>query len=118
MIDDYEILDDPLHMSGVTRVLENPARLAVIDLCRAHKPMQWLVTRINVPREHRGKGIGREMLTQLCKQADAKAMDLILEVSPSDGLDFDQLVAWYKRYNFRLTQMGVMERKPLRWPLT
>jgi ribosomal protein S18 acetylase RimI-like enzyme len=73
----------------------------------------WVITRINVPREHRGQGLGSKMLKEICADADKEGCSLGLDVSPSDGLDYDQLVAWYKRYGFKSSQHGYyMVRRP------
>lgn len=68
----------------------------------------YLITRINVPnrkdangKPYRGNGHASELLRLCLKDADAEGATLLLEVSPSDGLSFDELVAWYVRYGFK-----------------
>jgi GNAT superfamily N-acetyltransferase len=74
----------------------------------------WTITRINVPSygDVRGKGHGTALLKRILADADAEGVELWLEPSPSDGLDYDQLVAWYKRHGFEMTELGYMIRKP------
>jgi predicted GNAT family N-acyltransferase len=70
-----------------------------------------MITRINVPMMHHGEGHGTKVLAQILKDADAEKVNLYLEISPSDGLDYYQLEAWYLRHGFR-HWMGVYRRKP------
>lgn len=91
------------------RKLTGPERLAVADLCD-YFGHGLIVTRINVPREHRGRGIASEILREICREADAEGVRLCLEVSSSDGLDADQLRDWYERHGF--SGSGVMIRMP------
>ena len=71
------------------------------------------ISRINVPAPHRGKGYGRQLLREVCAEADKKQVDLWLCINASGGLIHHQLEAWYLRYGFErhLTRPGVYERK-------
>lgn len=71
-----------------------------------------VITRINVPREHRGKGAARKLMAQLLADADASQTTLLLEVVPSGGLTYSQLLAWYTRCGFVLTAENRMKREP------
>ena len=72
----------------------------------------WTITRINVLREFRGQKLGTKMLERILRDADREQVTLQLEPSPSDGLNYTQLVDWYKRHGFKLTQHGYMKRRP------
>lgn len=72
----------------------------------------WTVTRINVPREFRGQGNGTKILKLILADADREQITLQLEPSPSDGLDYDQLVVWYKCHGFKMMPVGYMKRLP------
>jgi ribosomal protein S18 acetylase RimI-like enzyme len=86
---------------------------AIADLVAPGELMPgWTITRINVPKQHRGIGIGSKLLTQICADADWEGVDLYLEPQPSDGLTRSQLIRWYGRYDFRMTQHGYMKRLP------
>jgi ribosomal protein S18 acetylase RimI-like enzyme len=63
-------------------------------------PGTMTITRINVPVEHRGKGHGSKILRRICNAADRYQVKLTLEVMPSGGLNYEQLVDWYHRYGF------------------
>jgi predicted N-acetyltransferase YhbS len=72
-----------------------PAVLDIIILRDKH-----IISRINTPMEFRGRGIGSRLLRRACADADAEGIELELVVSPSDGLDRDELYAWYSRHGF------------------
>lgn len=75
---------------------------------------KWTITRINVPVEHRGKGIGSQLLKRILLDADAQGVELVLEVFPSGDLNRSQLEAWYGRYGFVEYQNGYLIRPPTR----
>lgn len=70
-----------------------------------------VITRINVPRESRGKGHGTKLLKQIIDDADAEGVNLYLEILSSGGLSRGQLEAWYLRHGFERVG-GVYCRKP------
>lgn len=94
----------------------SPEHNAIADLVDAREMgllNGMLITRINVPAQHRGQGVGRELLKLILAAADAEGLNLYLEISSSDGLTYDELEAWYVRYGFRDIG-GVWKRKPSR----
>lgn len=72
---------------------------SIADLCD-YDGRGMLLTRINVPKAARGRGHARRLLDRILEDADHFRVTLFLEISPSDGLDFDQLEAWYMRHGF------------------
>lgn len=64
-------------------------------------PGTMTITRINVPLGHRGKGLGSKILKAILDDADASGVSLSLEVLPSGGLNYDELVSWYERHGFQ-----------------
>lgn len=89
--------------------LSEPMGLAVLVLVDYYGD-GLMITRINVPEPHRGKGIGHKLLTQCCADADMLGITLWLEIQSSDGLSYDQLEAWYKRHGFK--GHSIFKRKP------
>lgn len=87
-------------MSTICIRLENPVGLAVLDYDQ-HYGEGWYVTRINVPRAHRGKKLGTQLLNAFLKEADEYQKTVWLEIQPSDGLSYDELEAWYLRHGFK-----------------
>jgi ribosomal protein S18 acetylase RimI-like enzyme len=83
--------------------------IAIADVCDYFGHGR-IITRINVPAEFRGKGHGRDLLAQITRDADKEGVTLWLEISPSDGLDGDQLAAWYIRAGFM--PKGIYRRLP------
>jgi ribosomal protein S18 acetylase RimI-like enzyme len=70
----------------------------------------WTISRINVPKEHRGKGLGSAMLKRILADADEEGIDLYLVVYATGALDDEQLTEWYERYGFVSTGAGGMVR--------
>ncbi len=94
--------------------LEQPLGLAILDLTNYYNK-GLIITRINVPDEHRGKGIGSQLLKSCCAAADEEGVDLWLEIAPTDGLDFHQLELWYTRHNFNWVRgADLMVRRALK----
>jgi predicted GNAT family N-acyltransferase len=90
--------------------LENPIGLACLDTTEYYGE-GYIITRINVPVQHRGKGLGSDLLRKCCKVADEHNIDLWLEIMASDGPAHDDLEAWYLRHGFK--NLGsIYHRKP------
>lgn len=89
--------------------LDDPLGLAVVDLVEYYG-QGYIVTRINVPPAHRGKGVARELMREVIEEADKTGTTLFLEIQPSGGLTYEQLRAWYKRLGF--VGSLVMIRRP------
>jgi GNAT superfamily N-acetyltransferase len=87
---------------------------AIADLIKPGELMPcWTISRINVPKEHRGNGHASALLKRIIADADAEGVELALAVSPSDGLGETALALWYGRYGFKLDIMsGYMTRPP------
>ena len=77
-----------------------------------------IITRINVPIKFRGMGIGTKLLkactdwADRADRADNEGIILVLNASPSGGLNRQQLVAWYERNGFQELESGMYERLP------
>lgn len=74
----------------------------------------WTITRINVPDNYRGLGLGSQMLKRILEDADSEGVAIQLEPSPSGPLSYSSLVDWYARYGFRFETTGYMRRAPRR----
>ena len=84
---------------------------AIADLMEDTVDGGWLMTRINVPLQHRGKGVARRLMAQILADADRERQVIKLWVSASDGLTDKQLTAWYKRLGFK-QEFVLMVRYP------
>lgn len=92
--------------------LSDPAGLAIADLVELDDGI-LVISRINVPVAHRGRGHARMLLNSICADADAEGVELRLEISPSDGLGYDALRRWYERHDFnRMWTRGCWRRRP------
>lgn len=82
-------------------IVLSPIRLAVLDACE-HYNFGQIITRINVPRDCRGYGIGRELLERCCRAADEHNIRLYLQVAcyPDSPMDNPTLFKWYQRHGF------------------
>lgn len=90
-----------------------PEFRAIADLVApGEMTRNWTITRINVPKASRGHGLGSQLLRQITDDADRLGLRLQLEVYASDGLDHEQLVAWYGRHGFEPYQYGYLMRRP------
>jgi ribosomal protein S18 acetylase RimI-like enzyme len=89
-----------------------PEARAVLDLIPPGELTPgYTISRINVPRQHRGHGYGTRLLSMAIADADSEHADLWLEVKPSDGLTREQLIAWYARHGFKEGSYGYLVRK-------
>lgn len=88
----------------------SPVKIAIADLCDYYGE-GMIITRINTPIAFRGKGYGNTLLKRITADADAEGIVLFLEISPSDGLSFEQLKAWYLRNGFAYWK-GIYRRLP------
>lgn len=96
--------------SGYYIKLTEPLGLAALDLTDYYGEGK-IITRVNVPEAHRGKGLGSQLLKEVCDDASRENITLFLEISPSGPLDYGQLHDWYVRYGFR-DWCGILRRKP------
>lgn len=98
--------------TSYSKILENPRRLAVVDLTDYYGH-GLIITRINVPAEHRRKGIGNELLKQVIADADREKVNLFLEINSYGGMSYDDLQLWYERNGFtNMFHSGVFVRRP------
>ena len=72
---------------------------AIADLVEI-SPSYYLITRINVPRESRRRGLASRLLREIIEDADGDGVTLEVHPMPSGGLTRKELVSWYKRYGF------------------
>lgn len=102
-------------MTIVQQTYIDPDTRGIVDLYSPSDTAVWVITRINVPHAYRGSGIASALMRMVLEDADAERVTLELFVGPSDGLDFTQLEAWYKRLGFaQFTIRGHMHRLPRR----
>ena len=81
------------------------AASARIRLCPGLGPKLQASTRelcdLRVPQEQQWRGHASALLREVCKEADAAGVMLVLFVDPFDtGLPADNLAAWYGRHGF------------------
>ncbi|MCY0962736.1 GNAT family N-acetyltransferase [Streptomyces sp. H27-H5] len=77
-----------------------------------------IVTEVAVREEARGRGLGSEILRQVCRDADAEGTVLLLSVDPGPGgLSYEVLAEWYSRHGFQgFQQDGPRDNVMIRLP--
>jgi len=94
--------------------LEEPLGLAVLDTVAYLEEGWFIITRLNVPKPHRGKGVARKLMELACANADLYGHRILLEVTPSDELNYEQLVNFYTKFGFEFHPiLRIMLRRPL-----
>lgn len=81
--------------------LEEGDQQAISGLPDSKGLPMYLVTRISVPRESRGKGVGSKLLREILRDADEEGVVLTGWVSPSGGMTKKQLNDWYLREGYQ-----------------
>jgi predicted GNAT family N-acyltransferase len=94
----------------VIRLPDNHS-IAILDLSKVRGRV-YEVNRVNVPTRYRGRGYGRQLLKEVCSEADR--FDTLLRLVPmeSGGLTAAQLEAWYSRHGFRQHENVYFYREP------
>ena len=86
-------------------------RIAILDCCPFENG--FLITRVNVPHDYRGRGHASSLLRECTDSADAEQITLFLTIQPSDGLDYTQLEQFYTRHGFRQVYDNLYQRDPI-----
>lgn len=76
-------------------------------------PNHYLITRINVPREVRGKGLASSLLKEIVEEADTEGATLEIHPVSSGGLTRKELVSWYMRHGFHWGRSGIEPGDPI-----
>ena len=68
----------------------------------------WIISRINTPWQSRNRGFGSRLLDRICSDADYERVWLWLQPLATgqemNGLNQEQLVAWYKKFGFKVSK--------------
>jgi GNAT superfamily N-acetyltransferase len=95
----------PKEMSFYYRVPEtrNVLQPAQIDISEFQTDT-WYINRLIVPKKARGQGIATALMKELVAWADHNNIKLISEINPYGDLDKEQLIAFYQKFKFILTE--------------
>jgi predicted GNAT family N-acyltransferase len=85
---------------------------SIIDVSPNVLGSGYVLARVNTPARFRGKGIARQLMSQMLTDADQDKVDLWLDINPYGPMDYDQLAAWYIRCGFVLQPNGRFCRVP------
>jgi predicted GNAT family N-acyltransferase len=97
-----------------TRTIADVVKLSVLAPADKTVPENvYLITRINVPHLHRGKGHGTKILNRIIEDADREGV--ILYVTPLSSGRWSQraLKSWYSRHGFLDSTEEYMIRNPV-----
>lgn len=74
----------------------------------------YILTRLNVPHQHRRKGYGTDLLSKVTDDADKEEVILVLQPTPYDPKEFprERLIEFYKNHSFVMHYGGMMVRLP------
>lgn len=97
--------------------LEQPNKLTSIDLMPGlelgFKIHVVIVSRVRSSSAARGQGWVKQLLKELCDDADKEQITLVLEVVPEDSsISYDRLEKLYESFGFKWTSYGIMKRRP------
>ena len=91
-------------------------RICVIKLCDGDKCLalseistvndKWVFNRIFADEEHRAKGYGSEVLAKLTDYLDQNRITLYAYIYSTGSLNEEQLLAWYERHGFIVSNDG------------
>lgn len=91
-------------------------KLAIADVVELDKK-NYLITRLNVPEAHRGKGIGTEILKEITNDADSECSVLLIEPSPygeKTKTKIKRLIKFYEKFDFKFKSKNeYMRRDPM-----
>ena len=93
-------------------------KLAIMDVVQdlTIKGGGWIITRINVPEIHRGKGYGSALLDRFLELADHFQKTVSLGASSSNPkFTNGKLREWYKRHGF-IREKGAPTNSLIRFP--
>ena len=85
-----------------------------------HDDHHWHIEEIFVKPAYRRQGLGNQMLSAICAEADREMVALSLAVGPfgESGPNSRTLTAWYKRFGFvKSKYAGKVAKHMVRWPL-
>lgn len=99
-------------MKSCYHIKLSPTAIAIADLVDYYGRGR-IITRINVPVAHRGQGYATKLLNLITDDADNEGVTLFLEISPSDGLGYYQLLGMYKRHGFQEWN-GIFRRRSIK----
>lgn len=88
---------------------------AVVDLVKIGEKV-FLITRVNVPEEFRGKLIGTSMLNEVISDADSDGVILNIESRPYGEITVEKkemLIRFYEKFGFKwISDDEYMVREP------
>jgi predicted GNAT family acetyltransferase len=91
------------------------SKLASVDLMAIGKN-EYMVKRVNIPKGHRGKGIGTELLGIVTNDADKECSTLLIEPYPYEDMDetkIANLIKFYEKFDFKyVSKDEYMKREP------
>lgn len=89
--------------------LEHQATACTIHIGTLMGHDTYLLSRLEVGRGHRGKGVASRLLRRVLSDADEEGVQIALVVEPDGSIgsmDYESLQAFYERHGFREYEHG------------
>lgn len=101
---------EPTYYQILENKIKKPAVLDTINI----DDKTTMITRVSVPKEHRGKGVGTSLLKEAIEDADRECRTLLIEPLPYSSTQEDKtrLIKLYTSLGFVEREHDYMIRKP------
>lgn len=89
-----------LAIIDLTDLTANQIELIYSELMPPSDRPLYLINRVSVPEKLRGRGIAKQLLNQVCNDADNEQANLVLEFAPYSNTDPVRLRNLYESFGF------------------
>lgn len=72
---------------------------------------RFYIHNLEVAYDYRCQGYGTAIMEEVCRDADAEGVSLGLWACSGGGMSDYELIAWYQRFGFEVTEGHCMERQ-------
>lgn len=98
-------------MTAKTVTIEDEQDRGAITYIRGGKNLPFGIVMLSVKREHRGQGVGGQLLDKVIALADKEGADILLMADPQDthptALGYTDLLEFYMRRGFERKTDGI-----------
>lgn len=109
IIKDFHIFENN-HLGSAELSQINPSLFSELISC-PDKNLWVFFNRLFVNENIRNRKVATRLMQQVVEWATDNKINIIIEVNPYGDLDFDQLVRFYKKFDFEQVNTNVMIRR-------